>query len=390
MAIEELNILILGAGRMGRAIAFDCINQKDVNRVIVADWSEEQIVNSLTGIEDPKLHSTIIDVTNLQDVAALMDGNSVVISAVPYMFNLELAKIAVETGCNFCDLGGNTDLVNEELKLHDEAVKNGVTVIPDCGLAPGMANAVSAFIIESFEEVESVKIRVGGLPMNPVPPLNYMQLFSVHGLLNEYLGEAVMLSDGEIKNVSALSGLEELSIGEEFPEMEAFITLGGTSTLPETYKDRVKQLDYKTIRYKGHRDLIKAMFDIGLADTEEIKIENDLIIPQNVLTALLERNLPKSGEDVTLVKLEVTGTKSGKKIREIWDLIDHYDKEFEMTSMMRTTGYPAAIVGLMLGRGLTKGPGALPQEKALHLDKFVEELKKRNINFNISEEQLND
>ena len=320
---------------MGRAIAFDCISQKDVNRVMVADRSEEQIVNSLTGIEDPKLHSVIIDVTNLQDVAALMDGNSVVISAVPYMFNLELAKIAVETGCNFCDLGGNTDLVNEELKLHDEAVRNGVTVIPDCGLAPGMANAVSAYIIESFEEVESVKIRVGGLPMNPVPPLNYMQLFSVHGLLNEYLGEAVMLSDGEIKNVTALSGLEELSIGEEFPEMEAFITLGGSSTLPETYKERVKELDYKTIRYKGHRDLIKAMFDIGLADTEEIKIENDLIIPRNVLASLLERNLPKSGEDVTLVKLEVTGTKSGKKIREIWDLIDHYDKENEMTSKLQ-------------------------------------------------------
>jgi len=181
-----MNILILGAGRMGRAIAFDCINQNDVEKVVVADRSEEQIENSLTGIGDPKLHSAIVDVTNLKDVAALMAGNSVVISAVPYMFNLDLAKIAVETGCNFCDLGGNTDIVHEELKLHDEAVKKGVTVIPDCGLAPGMANAVTAYIIESFEVVESAKIRVGGLPLNPIPPLNYMQLFSIHGLLNEY------------------------------------------------------------------------------------------------------------------------------------------------------------------------------------------------------------
>jgi len=385
-----MNILILGAGRMGRAIAFDCLNQKDVEKVIVADISEEQIMNSLDGIEDPKLHSAIVDVTNLKDVAALMAGNSVVISAVPYMFNLDLAKAAVETGCNFCDLGGNTDIVHEELKLHDEAVKNGVTVIPDCGLAPGMANAVSAYIIESFEEVESLKIRVGGLPLNPVPPLNYMQLFSVHGLLNEYLGEAVMLSDGELKSVPTLSGLEELSFGDEFPEMEAFITLGGTSTLPETYKNRVKHLDYKTIRYKGHRDLIKAMFDIGLADTEEITIDNEVVIPQNLLAALLEKNLPNSGKDVTLVKLEVSGIKSGKSIKETWDLVDHYDEDFNMTSMMRTTGYPAAIVGLMLGRGETKGPGALPQEKALELELFVDELKKRDINFKISEVPVND
>ncbi|TFB13426.1 hypothetical protein E3V33_02020 [Candidatus Marinimicrobia bacterium MT.SAG.4] len=385
-----MNILILGAGRMGRAIAFDCLNQKDVEKVIVADRSEEQIMNSLDGIEDPKLHSAIVDVTNLKDVAALMAGNSVVISAVPYMFNLDLAKTAVETGCNFCDLGGNTDIVHEELKLHDEAVKNGVTVIPDCGLAPGMANAVSAYIIESFDEVESLKIRVGGLPLNPVPPLNYMQLFSVHGLLNEYLGEAVMLSDGELKSVPTLSGLEELSFGDEFPEMEAFITLGGTSTLPETYKDKIKFLDYKTIRYKGHRDLIKAMFDIGLADTEEITIDNEAVIPQNLLAALLEKNLPNSGKDVTLVKLEVSGIKEGKRIKETWDLVDHYDEDFNMTSMMRTTGYPAAIVGLMMGRGETKGPGALPQEKALELELFVNELKKRDINFKISEEPVND
>ena len=385
-----MKILILGAGRMGRAIAFDCINQNDVEKVVVADLSEEQIVNSLAGIEDPKLHSAIVDVTNLKDVAALMAGNSVVISAVPYMFNLDLAKTAVETGCNFCDLGGNTDIVYEELKLHDEAVKKGITVIPDCGLAPGMANAVTAFIIESFDVAESVKIRVGGLPLNPVPPLNYMQLFSIHGLLNEYLGDAVLLSDGEIKSVPALSGLEELSVGDDYPEMEAFITLGGTSTLPETYKDKVKYLDYKTIRYKGHRDLIKAMFDIGLADTEEITIDNEAVIPQNVLAALLERNLPKSGKDVTLVKLEVSGTKAGKKIKETWELVDHYDEKFKMTSMMRTTGYPAAIVGLMLGRGKTKGPGALPQEKALELELFVNELKMRNISFKISEQPIND
>ncbi|MCH8288199.1 MAG: saccharopine dehydrogenase NADP-binding domain-containing protein [Candidatus Marinimicrobia bacterium] len=380
-----MNILILGAGRMGRAIAFDCLKQKDVKKVIVADKSEDQIKTSLHGIENPKLHSAILDVTNLSDAASLMAGNSVVISAVPYMYNLNLAKTAVETGCNFCDLGGNTDIVHEELKLNEKAIANNVTLIPDCGLAPGLANAAAAYLIEEFEEVDSVKIRVGGLPVNPVPPLNYMQLFSVHGLLNEYLGEAVTISNGKIELKPAMSGLEEIGIGEEFPEMEAFYTLGGTSTLPETYLGRVKNLDYKTIRYKGHCNLIKAMFDIGLADLDEVELGSGKVVPRELLAAMLEKNLPSDGMDVTLVKIEVSGVKSGKKLKSTWEIIDRYDDENAMTSMMRMTGYPAAIVGLMLARGNTNGPGALPQEKALKLDKFMDELKMRNINFNVKE-----
>lgn len=380
-----MNILILGAGRMGRAIAFDCLNQRDVSQVTVADISEDQVTESMRGIENPKLRHAILDVTNLIDVASLMEGNSVVISAVPYMFNLDLARTAIESGCNFCDLGGNTDIVHQELNLNDEAVKQGVTIIPDCGLAPGMANVVTAFIIGEFESVDSAKIRVGGLPMNPVPPLNYMQLFSVHGLLNEYIGEADIIEDGEFKRVPTLSGLETLDIGKDFKNMEAFYTLGGTSTLPETFKDKVKNLNYKTIRYKGHRDLIKAMFDIGLADLEEVNIDSGSVVPRNLLANLLEKNLPKEGKDVTLVKIEVEGIKSGKKVKVTYDLIDHYDSENEMTSMMRTTGYSAAIVGQMLGRNLTNGPGALPQEKALDLSKFMSELSKRNIIFSISE-----
>ena len=370
---------------MGRAIAFDCLNQRDVSQVIVADISDNQVIESMKGIDNSKLRSAVVDVTNLKDVASLMEGNSVVISAVPYMFNLELARTAIESGCNFCDLGGNTDIVHEELSMNAAAVKKGVTIIPDCGLAPGMANVVTAYIIDAFDSVDSAKIRVGGLPINPVPPLNYMQLFSVHGLLNEYMGEADIIEDGEFKKVPTLSGLESLDVGEEFKDMEAFFTLGGTSTLPETYSDKVKNLDYKTIRYKGHRDLIKAMFDIGLSEMEEVKIDGGSVVPINLLASLLEKNLPKEGADVTLVKIEVEGVKSSEKVRVTYDLIDHYDTEHEMTSMMRTTGYSAAIVGQMLGRNLTNGPGALPQEKALNLSKFMNELSKRSIIFNINE-----
>ena len=151
--------------------------------------------------------------------------------------------------------------------------------------------------------------------------------------------EASVIEEGEIKKCPKLSGFEILDIGEDFKNMEAFYTLGGTFTLPETFKDKVKNPDYKTIRYKGHRDLIKAMFDIGLAELEEVNIDSVSVVPRNLLASLLEKNLPKEGMDVTLVKIEVVGVKSGKKVKVTYDLIDHYDTKNEMTSMMRTTGY---------------------------------------------------
>ena len=127
------------------------------------------------------------------------------------------------------------------------------------------------------------------------------------------------------------------------------------------------------------------MFDIGLADLDEVELGSGKVVPRELLAAMLEKNLPADGMDVTLVKIEVSGVKSGKKLKSTWEIIDRYDDENAMTSMMRMTGYPAAIVGLMLARGNTNGPGALPQEKALKLDKFMDELKKRNINFNVKE-----
>ena len=195
-------------------------------------------------------------------MVALFRGHDSVISCVNYWYNVELSKAAIETGANFCDLGGNNYVVDDQLALDEQARAAGINIIPDCGLAPGMVSVLAMHGASRFDEVDEIHIRVGGLPQDPRPPLDYQLVFSVEGLINEYIEVARVIRDGEIKTVDSMTELESLSF-DGFPPLEAFQTSGGTSTLPDTFLGRIRELDYKTIRYAGHCDKFKAMIDLG-------------------------------------------------------------------------------------------------------------------------------
>jgi len=151
----------------------------------------------------------------------------VAISAVPYFFNLSLAEAAVESGVHFCDLGGNNRIVAAEFALDAKAKEAGVTLIPDCGLAPGLVNILAVGAIDGLEAVKSVEIRVGGLPQKPHPPLDYQIVFSPHGLLNEYMEPATVIQNGKVAEVPSLTGWEEIAFVPPYDRLEAFHTSGG-------------------------------------------------------------------------------------------------------------------------------------------------------------------
>src|SRR5205823_3944153 len=273
----------------------------------------------------------------------------------------------IEAGTNFCDLGGNNAVVDAQLALDAEAKKAGVNVIPDCGLAPGMVAVLVAHGAERFKELDEIHIRVGGLPQNPKPPLDYQLVFSVEGLINEYIEPARVIRDSRITEVESMTEVESLEFPAPFGEMEAFQTSGGTSTLPETFLGRVRELDYKTIRYRGHCAKFKTMIDLGLCDGEARKMFSELLV----------RHLPHDEPDVVLVRVEVAG--AGRTLR--YDIIDRYDPATGLSAMMRTTAFPAAIVALMMGRGQVTAKGALPQERCIPADSFMRELAARGIDF---------
>ncbi|HLL15351.1 MAG TPA: saccharopine dehydrogenase C-terminal domain-containing protein [Pyrinomonadaceae bacterium] len=375
-----MKILVLGAGRMGLGAAYDLAhNSADVQAVTVADIDAERARSVAAAVGSEKLAPAQIDVNDQAQTVALMRGHDAVVSCVTYFHNLQLARAAIEARANFCDLGGNNSVVASELALDAEARAAGINIIPDCGLAPGMVSVLAMHGAARFDELEAIYIRVGGLPQAPRPPLNYQIVFSVEGLINEYVERARVIRGGQIVEVESLTEIESLSFPAPFERMEAFQTSGGTSTLPDTFHGRLQELDYKTIRYPGHCEQFKLLADLGLAASEEIDLDGTRVRPRRLLGELLTRRLPADEPDVVLVRLAFRGRREGSEARLRYDIIDRFDERTGLSAMMRTTAFPASIIAQMMARGETMTRGARPQELVIRPDIFVAALAARNI-----------
>jgi lysine 6-dehydrogenase len=366
---------------MGLGAAFDLAhNSAGVDAVTVADLDMERARSVAAAVKSDKLTAARVDVTNELEVVELMRGHDAAISCVTYFHNLRLARAAIEARVNFCDLGGNNAVVSEELALDEEARRAGINIIPDCGLAPGMVSVLATHGARAFESLEAIHIRVGGLPQSPRPPLNYQIVFSIEGLINEYVERARIIRDGRLVEVDSMTELERLSFAPPFTDMEAFQTSGGTSTLPESFIARVQELDYKTIRYPGHCEQFKLLIDLGLAASEEIEVEGSArVSPRRVLGEMLVRHLPADEPDVVLIRVEFRGVSKGVRRRLRYDIIDRYDERTGLSAMMRTTSFPASIIAQMMARGDIERKGAIPQELVVPPDAFVHELARRDI-----------
>ena len=384
-----MKILVLGAGRMGLGAAYDLAhNSAGVSAITLADIDAERARAVAETVKSDKVTAVRIDVGDFEQVVGLMRGHDAAISCVTYFHNLQLARAAVEARTNFCDLGGNNSVVDAELALDAEARAAGIKIIPDCGLAPGMISVLAAHGAARFDEVEEIHIRVGGLPREPKPPLNYQIVFSIEGLINEYVERARVLREGRIVEVESMTEIESLTFPAPYGEMEAFQTSGGTSTLPDTFLGRVRELDYKTIRYPGHCAQFKLLIDLGLAASVPVDLEGTSVSPRRLLGELLVRRLPADEPDAVLIRLEFLGTIKGQRRLLRYDIIDHFDQQTGLSAMMRTTAFPASIVAQMMARGETTATGALPQERCIPPEAFVKELAARNIKLNELWDQL--
>lgn len=374
-----MKILVFGAGRMGHGAVFDLIhNSPDVAGVTVADFELAKAESVAAAVDGSRVDARQIDASNYDDVVALMRGHDAVISCVNYWYNVSLSKAAIETNANFCDLGGNNYIVDEQLALDVEAKAAGINIIPDCGLAPGMVSILAAHGAAKFDSLDEIHIRVGGLPQKPEPPLDYQLVFSVEGLINEYVEAARVIRDGVITTVPSMTELESLSF-DGFPALEACQTSGGTSTLPDTFLGKVRELDYKTIRYAGHFEKFQTMMDLGLCSSDEMVVDFQKIVPRKVFGSLLEKHLPADGPDYVLVRLDFVG--KNKRLR--YEIVDKHDETTGLSAMMRTTAFPASIIAQMMSRGDVLMRGATPQEKAIDADKFVAEIARRGINISM-------
>lgn len=359
-----MKIVVLGAGMMGRAISYDLCRYSNFDFITITDKDRKTLRSAEKFLKNQEINFDILDIEKTNDIKNCFEKNDIAISAVPYNFNYHLTKTAIKTKTHFLDLGGNNDIVGKQRDLFSKAKKKDVIIIPDCGLAPGMTSLITRDLVDTLDSVDYVKIRVGGLPINPKPPLNYQIVFSPNGLINEYIEDAIVLNNGKIIQKKSMTELEEITFPYPFGKMEAFLTSGGCSTLPYTYQDKIRYLDYKTIRYSGHCEKFKPLLDIK---------------PRENLIKYLLENLPSNEKDVVLIKVSSQGIKDNLDIELHYMLIDYYDGVNNITSMMRTTAYPTSIIAQMIERGEIKEKGVFGCEEIVPCSSFFKELKKRDI-----------
>lgn len=373
-----MKYLILGAGLMGYACVFDLVNSEGVTKVTVLDNNQKNLDKVQNSLKSAILNCLNQDIQDKSALLNLMKDHDTVISMISYKYNYELTRMAIDAGCNFCDLGGNNTIVEKQYTLNELAKDKGVTVIPDCGLAPGLAGNIATLIAKKFDEAEHVKIRVGGLPIEPQPPMNYSIFFSAEGLINEYYEVPILLRDHKLVEGEPLGDLEFLSF-ENFPELEAFNTSGGISTLPKTISKYVKNLDYKTIRYKGHRDQCKLLLNLGLMDNTTVNINGNDVSPRQLLINNLYQKLTVGAKDVILLRVEGNGIKDGKQAKFNCEIVDYYDEKNNISAMMRMTSYPISVIAQMMSNNEIAQKGVVASELVVNNDKLLDKLKKRNI-----------
>ncbi len=374
-----MKFLVIGSGMMGSALAYDLAHSAGIEAITLADADLQRAKATADWIRSEHVRPVRVDVEYFDDVIALMEGHDCAIAATTFGHNYELTRAALEAGVHFCDLGGNDDVVQRQRSLDAKANERNILIIPNCGLAPGMANVLAARGAEQFETVDSIFIRVGGLPQHPKPPLNYQLVFSAEGLLNEYGGKSVALRDYKKVEIDAMTEIERINFPPPFGPLEAFHTSGGTSLLPEIFEGKVRELDYKTIRYAGHCERFKTLIDIGFASNEPITVGPNLLTAKEMFVELLKRRLSGSDPDVVLVRVTLQGLRAGKQQTLTFNLVDSYQENDNISAMMRTTGFPTSIIAQQIVRGTISMRGVLTPEQCVPLDPLLAELRNRGI-----------
>lgn len=380
-----MRMLVLGAGQQGSACAFDLLAHTD-HDVVIADQHVDDLPPFLAPHLGERLTAVRLDARDPAAVREVMRGVAATMSALPYYFNFEMATAAVESGSHFCDLGGNTEIVLQQKGLAERARERGVSVIADCGLAPGMVNILAEKGLRALDRPRRVRIFVGGLPQHPEPPLNYQVVYSLEGVLDYYTTLSWVLRDGKPHQVEALSEVEDL----DFPgagKLEAFHTAGGLSTMAQRYEGRLDSMEYKTLRYPGHAEIMRAVRQLGLLDDQPVDVKGQSVVPRDLFIATAGPRLrkdPRRSPDLVALRVEVEGERDGRPTTLRWDLLDRFDAEHGITAMMRTTGYSLAITGLLQAAGDIE-PGVWTPDESMPADRYVEELGRRGVQIRGSE-----
>jgi saccharopine dehydrogenase-like NADP-dependent oxidoreductase len=332
-----MKIGLLGAGKVGATIAAMLESCDFCNEIHLADLRAELVLPPLS-----KMRFEALDFTESRKLDVFVQGKSAVVSAAPYYLNQDIAAACARHRVAYFDLTEDVETTTVVRRLAAGAL---APFMPQCGLAPGAINIIASSLAQELPSVRSLELRVGALPLYASNSMKYYLSWSTAGLINEYCNLCDMIYGGQWLKAEALEGIERLTL--DGTEYEAFYTSGGVGTLCETYAGKVRELNYKTIRYPGHRDLMKfLLYDLNLIDNRKL------------LTEIFDQEVPTTSTDVVIIYVNVVGQdEQGVKQRSFAKKIygDQFDGRHYSAIQLSTAAGVVAILELFAGGRLETG-----------------------------------
>ncbi|MBD7908456.1 saccharopine dehydrogenase family protein [Sporosarcina gallistercoris] len=374
-----MKVVVLGTGMIGTTIVSEIAKFEGIESVTAVDIRQESIDKCLGIAGNPKVIGKTVSLSTEDDFIKVLEGADVAVGCLPHSLSLTAVKAAIAAKCHLVDLVGS--MFTEKMELHSQAQEAGVTIIPGCGVAPGITNFLAAQGIEMLDEADEAVLICGGIPRWPVPPLWYQVVFRLESVLGLYTKPAIAIKDGEIVEFPPLSELESLTFPDPVGECEAVITDAHSTAY--TLKGKVGNLTEKTVRYPGHWKKMKVLGELGFLDHKPIEVDGVVTTPVKISEKILApKMVGVSNEDVTVVRVEVNGTKNGTLKNYTWEMVDVYDHERNITSMAKTTALPATLAAKWIAEQKILETGVVPIETIIvneRFDPFVEELKELGI-----------
>ena len=369
----------MGCGNIGSVAAEELASSAGSTEVVIADKNSEKARKVARRIGRSNVSWIRSDVTDRDGLVDTLEGFDLALGFLPGNLGYRLAEACIEAHKDLVDV---SFMAENPMQLNEAALQSGVTIVPDCGLAPGISNVLVGHSAATLDKVGTVHIMVGGVPEKPISPLGYVITWSPESLIDEYTRNVGIVRNGHVVNVEALSGVEEV----EFPKvgkLEAFYT-DGLRTLLCTLKN-VNDMWEKTLRYPGHAEKMRLLKALGFFSEENVDVAGTSIQPRKLTAKMFERKLSNRGQkDIVALRVEICGVKNNKKARCVYDLLDSYDERRNITAMARTTAYPASIVAQLVLRKALKEKGVVPPERIgmddLVFKLFSEGLESHGIN----------
>ncbi|WP_100013182.1 saccharopine dehydrogenase family protein [Lentibacillus sediminis] len=375
-----MKVGVLGSGLMGKEAARDLAASEGVTAVGLADIDLARAQQVCDQLESAKLTAYQVNAMDEQELGNYMRQFDVIINALFYSFNETVAKTAIKVGVHSVDLGGHIGHITDKvLELGEEAKGYGVTVIPDLGVAPGMINILSGYGASQLDELEEIRLFVGGIPLQPDPPFEYNHVFSMEGVFDHYTDPSLIIRNGVRQEIPSLSEVERVYF-DKFGPLEAFHTSGGTSTLSLSYPD-LKALEYKTIRYPGHAEKFKLLVDLNLTRTDySVDVNGQKINPREVLLKVLDPIVELGDkDDVVLLRVSVSGKKDGQPQTHTFEMTTAKDRKNNVTAMARATANTISVVAQMIADGTIAMRGVYPPEQIVPGEAYIKEMAKRGV-----------